>query len=67
MQFRIAREKLKKRENFVTHDVSANKIHTSLISVLREVIEQIVIDKNNLHYSNFGANRNTRGGDTHTL
>ena len=64
MQFRIAREKLK-RENFVTFDVSANKTHTSLIQVLRKVIEQIFIDKNTEHYSHFGAIRNTCSGDTH--
>jgi hypothetical protein len=65
MQFRIAREKLK-RANFVTHDMSANKIHTSLIHVLRKVIEQIIIDKNTIHFSNFGAIHNTCSGDTHT-
>ena len=66
MQFRIARENLK-REDIVTHNLSANKIHTSLIQILRKVIEQIVIDKNVIHYSNFGAIRNNCSGDTHMI
>jgi len=47
MRLRIAREKLK-RGNFVTHNASPNKIHTSLIHVLRKVIEKLSLIKT--HY-----------------